>query len=85
MSGATYSDEQIRQTMRQCYDQNHYILDPHGACGYQALKDLLLDGEVAVTEDDIKTRTFVSAYLDDFAVHHGVCWFVICLQIKPVM
>ena len=48
MSGATYSDEQIRQTMRQCYDQNHYILDPHGACGYQALKDLLLDGEVGV-------------------------------------
>ena len=48
MSGATYSDEQIRQTMRQCYDNNHYILDPHGACGYQALKDLLLDGEVGV-------------------------------------
>ena len=48
MSGATYSDEQIRQAMRHCYDENHYILDPHGACGYQALKDLLLDGEVGV-------------------------------------
>lgn len=48
MSGATYSDGQIRQAMRRCYDQNHYILDPHGACGYQALKDLLLDGEVGV-------------------------------------
>lgn len=45
----------------------------------------IADGEVTVTEGDIKTRTFVSAYLDDFAVHHGVCWFVICLQIKPVV
>ena len=45
----------------------------------------IADGEIAVTEGDIKTRTFISAYLDDFAVHHGVCWFVICLQIKPVM
>ena len=48
-------------------------------------KVAIADGEVAVTEGDIKTRTFVSAYLDDFAVHHGVCRFVICLQIKPVM
>ena len=48
MCGATYSDEQIRQTMLDCYNHNHYILDPHGACGYQALKDLLLDGEVGV-------------------------------------
>ena len=48
MSGAAYSDGQIRQTMRRCYADNHYILDPHGACGYQALKDSLLDGEVGV-------------------------------------
>ena len=45
----------------------------------------IADGEFAVTEGDIKTRTFISAYLDDFAVHHGVCRFVICLQIKPVV
>lgn len=48
MSGATYSDGQIRQAMRHCYEANNYILDPHGACGYQALKDLLLDGETGV-------------------------------------
>ena len=40
ISGATYKDEQIRATMQQ--------LDPHGACGYQALKDLLKEGEVGV-------------------------------------
>ena len=48
ISGATYSDEQIRQTMRQCYQQTGYTLDPHGACGYQALADGLKDGEIGV-------------------------------------
>ena len=48
ISGATYKDEQIRATMRQCYEETGYILDPHGACGYQALKDLLKDGETGV-------------------------------------
>ena len=48
ISGATYSDEQIRQTMRQCYEETGYILDPHGACGYQALVDGLKPGEVGI-------------------------------------
>ena len=48
ISGATYNDDQIRQTMKQCYEETKYILDPHGACGYQALVDGLKDGEVGV-------------------------------------
>ena len=48
ISGATYSDNQIRETMRQCYQETDYILDPHGACGYQALTDGLQAGEVGV-------------------------------------
>ena len=48
IGGATYSDEQIRQTMRQCYEETGYILDPHGACGYQALVDGLKSGEIGV-------------------------------------
>ena len=48
ISGATYSDDQIRQAMRQCHKETGYILDPHGACGYQALKDGLKPGEVGV-------------------------------------
>ena len=48
ISGATYSDEQICETMRQCYKETKYILDPHGACGYQALADGLKPGEVGV-------------------------------------
>lgn len=48
ISGATFSDEQIAATMRECYKETKYVLDPHGACGYQALKELLLPGEVGV-------------------------------------
>ena len=48
IGGATYSDAQIRQAMRLCHEQTGYVLDPHGACGYQALKDLLLPGETGI-------------------------------------
>ena len=48
ISGATYSDEQIAETMRQCYNETGYILDPHGACGYRALKEGLKEGEIGV-------------------------------------
>ena len=48
ISGATYSDEDICETMKQCYEETKYVLDPHGACGYQALVDGLKDGEVGV-------------------------------------
>ena len=48
ISGATYNDDQIRETMRQCYEETGYILDPHGACGYQALVDGLQEGEIGV-------------------------------------
>ena len=46
ISGATYTDGQIADTMRQCLSETGYQLDPHGACGYQALKDGLRPGEV---------------------------------------
>lgn len=48
ISGATYTDEQIAQTLRECKQETGYVCDPHGACGYQALKDGLLPGEVGV-------------------------------------
>lgn len=48
ISGATYSDDMIRETMKDCYAKTGYILDPHGACGYRALSEQLKDGEVGV-------------------------------------
>ena len=48
ISGATYSDDMIRDTMQQCYKETGYVLDPHGACGYRALQEQLQPGEVGV-------------------------------------
>lgn len=48
ISGATYTDEKISNAVKQCYNENGYILDPHGACGYQALKDLLNTNETGI-------------------------------------
>ena len=48
ISGATYKDEQIAETMRQCYSETGYVLDPHGACGYKALEEGLQEGEIGV-------------------------------------
>ena len=48
ISGATYSDSQIAESMKSCREQTGYILDPHGACGYRALKENLKIGEVGV-------------------------------------
>ena len=45
ISGATYQDGQIEETIRGCFRQNGYLLDPHGACGYRALKEGLQKGE----------------------------------------
>ena len=48
ITGATYTDDQIAETMRDCYARTGYILDPHGACGYRALKEQLRSNEVGV-------------------------------------
>lgn len=48
ISGATYTDEEIKYAVKQCYKDNGYILDPHGACGYQALKDYLKECETGI-------------------------------------
>ncbi len=48
IKGRTYTDDEIRETMWQCYEATGYVLDPHGACGFRALKDCLKDGETGV-------------------------------------
>lgn len=48
ISGATYTDDQIRESMRSCFVENHYLLDPHGACGYRALTEQLQEGETGI-------------------------------------
>lgn len=48
ISGETYTDEQIRETVQKTYEETGYLLDPHGACGYRALAEDLKPGENGV-------------------------------------
>ncbi len=45
ISGVSYTDEEIAEGMRNCLKENSYLLDPHGACGYMALKSELQENE----------------------------------------
>ena len=48
ISGATYTDEQIADTVRSVWKEHHYLLDPHGACGFRALQEGLRSGETGI-------------------------------------
>ena len=48
ISGTTFSDEQIADTIREVYKTTGYVCDPHGACGYRALSEQLKQGDTGV-------------------------------------
>ncbi len=48
ISGYRYTDEQIKDGVRTCYTKTDYLLDPHGACGYLALKEGLKPDETGL-------------------------------------
>ena len=40
-----WTDEEIRKAVKRVYDEDNYLLDPHGACGFLALESDLRPGE----------------------------------------
>lgn len=68
ISGYSYTDEQIKKTLEDTYERTGYLLDPHGACGYQALKDSLQPDETGVfleTAHPAKFIETVESVVDD--------------------
>ena len=68
ISGATYKDEQIAETIQDVKAETGYVCDPHGACGYRALKEGLKEGEVGVfleTAHPAKFKDTVDRILND--------------------
>ena len=53
ISGYRFTDEEIGATMKQVYNETGYVLDPHGACGYQAL----IDNKLAPNETGLFLET----------------------------
>ncbi|MDR1417225.1 MAG: threonine synthase [Prevotellaceae bacterium] len=41
ISGYSYSDPQIREVVKRVFDETGYMLDPHGACACEALREYL--------------------------------------------
>jgi threonine synthase len=48
LKGFRYSDEQIRKTIKEVFEQTGYLCDPHGACGFMALKDFLKPEQLGI-------------------------------------
>ena len=48
ISGCRYTDDEIKDTIRKCRQENGYLLDPHGACAYQGLEDKLFPDETGL-------------------------------------
>ncbi len=59
ISGCRYLDKQISATVKSCYQSTGYLLDPHGACGYQALKEYLKEGETGLFLETAHPAKFV--------------------------
>ena len=60
ISGFTYTDEQIAQTLADVYRQRGYLLDPHGAVAYRSLQEGLQSGEVGVMLETAHPAKFKS-------------------------
>ena len=48
IAGYRYSDEEIRSVIKHVYEKSNYLLDPHGACAYLALKESKKAGETGI-------------------------------------
>lgn len=66
ISGASYTDAEIKKTIQAAYSEHHYLLDPHGACAYQALVEQLKADETGLfleTAHPAKFRDTISGII----------------------
>lgn len=59
ISACRYADKEIAETIRETFGTTGYLLDPHGACGYQALKDSLAEEEYGVFFETAHPAKFI--------------------------
>lgn len=68
ISGCTYTDEQIAETLKNTYNKTNYLLDPHGAVGYRSLLDGLNENEIGIfleTAHPAKFKDTVESIIDN--------------------
>ena len=68
ISGCTYTDEQIAETMAKTYKETGYLLDPHGAVAYRSLEEGLSPEETGIfleTAHPAKFKATVEAIINE--------------------
>lgn len=68
ISGCSYTDEQIADTMAKTYKETGYLLDPHGAVAYRSLEEGLDKNETGIfieTAHPAKFKTTVEAIIGE--------------------
>ena len=71
ISGCTYTDEQIAETLKETYRATGYLLDPHGAVGYRSLVEGLRNDEIGIfleTAHPAKFKDTVEKIVEDEVV-----------------
>jgi threonine synthase len=48
IKGYRYSNDEIRAIVKRVYDEEGYLCDPHGACGFESLNDSLEKNQIGV-------------------------------------
>ena len=84
-TGYSFSDAEIAESMKEVYDRNGYVMDPHGATAYRALRRNLSSGEKGIflatahpskfsktveSITGVKFTTPMSAPTEDVSEHH---------------
>ena len=81
LSGQSFTDDQIAATIKETYRTTGYLLDPHGATGYAALKHALHPNEHGIflaTAHPAKFKENVAAVIgDEVAVPERLAKFLL--------
>ena len=64
IKGTWYSDNEIRNIVKNVYKETGYLCDPHGACGFQALKDHISENQVGVFLETAHPAKFMETMED---------------------
>jgi len=59
-----FTDEQLKQAIKQVYYQNHYLMCPHTAAGYLGIKNYMKNKRVDATEGIFLSTAHPAKFLD---------------------
>lgn len=91
ISAEWFDDTQIKNAIKECYEKRSYLMDPHGACAYLALKESLNTGETGTFLETAHPSKFMETIKEatgkDFELDSRIKEFMkrerISIKVKP--